>query len=72
MDALLEDTIFRIQQLPGAADLFGLGMLVALLGRLGWTTAIVERRSARWLLSIGSVTLIVFALGIYHENIDTY
>jgi peptidoglycan/LPS O-acetylase OafA/YrhL len=66
------DSAYLVQQLPGAADLFGIGLLTALAARAGvapWLWRHPTLRSALLVLSAG---LVAGAMYVYHDRKPGY
>lgn len=65
-------TAYRIQQLPGVADLFAAGMALALAERAAWFRRLMARSWARIVVLAGTAVALPLVLWIYHANQPTY
>ncbi|MBX3285963.1 MAG: acyltransferase, partial [Actinobacteria bacterium] len=65
-------TGYRMQQLPGVADLFAAGMALALAERTRWFRDLLARAWARALLLGGTAVALPVVLWTYHANQPTY
>ncbi len=66
------DSAYLIQQLPGAADLFGIGMLTALAARTGAVPRLLRRATLRSALLVLSAGLVAGALYVYYDRKPGY
>ncbi len=65
-------TLYRMQQLPGVADLFATGMLLALAERTSWYVDLVRRTWVRAAALAGTAVSLPLVLWVYHANHMTY
>lgn len=68
----VEDAAYAVQQLPGMADLFGVGMLLALLLRQGWAERLLRRGLVRLVLVVATVAWLVPISLSYHRRHAEY
>jgi peptidoglycan/LPS O-acetylase OafA/YrhL len=66
------DSAYLVQQLPGAADLFGIGMLTALAARTGALLRVWRHATLRNALLVVSAGLIAGALFVYYDRKPGY
>lgn len=65
-------TSYLVQQLPGAADQFGVGLLVALVLHRPRTAAFVRRPVSRAATMLGAALVLPAALWSYHDRLPEY
>lgn len=66
------EAIYRIQQLPGYADLFGVGMAVALVLHTPRLRALLAPPLVRVIAGVAAAAAIVVGLVIYDHHLPTY
>jgi peptidoglycan/LPS O-acetylase OafA/YrhL len=66
------DSAYLVQQLPGAADLFGIGMLTALAARTGVVSRLWRHAALRSTLLWLSAALVAGAMYVYHDRKPGY
>jgi len=66
------DSVYLVQQLPGAADLFGIGMLVALAARTGAVPRLWRHATLRGALLVLSAGLVAGAMYVYYDRKPGY
>jgi peptidoglycan/LPS O-acetylase OafA/YrhL len=66
------DSAYLVQQLPGAADLFGIGMLTALAARTGAVPRLWRHPTLRSALLVLSAGLVAGAMYTYHDRKPGY
>jgi peptidoglycan/LPS O-acetylase OafA/YrhL len=66
------DSAYFIQQLPGMADLFGVGLLLALVARRGTLKRALVSPWARVSLLVISLAYVAVMIMTYHSNKPTY
>lgn len=62
------DAVYLVQQLPGAADLFGAGMVLALIARAGWLRRLASSATALWVVFLVSSGTVVAMLATYDQR----
>jgi peptidoglycan/LPS O-acetylase OafA/YrhL len=67
-----DDLVYLVQQLPGMADLFGVGILLAAVQRAGWLERLAAATIARWALFAASGGLVVASLALYDQRKSAY
>jgi peptidoglycan/LPS O-acetylase OafA/YrhL len=66
------DSAYLVQQLPGAADLFGIGMLTALTARTGAMPRLWRHAALRNALFVLSAGLVAGAMYVYYDKKPGY
>jgi peptidoglycan/LPS O-acetylase OafA/YrhL len=66
------DSAYLVQQLPGAADLFGIGMLTALAARTGAVPRLWRHAALRSALLVLSAGLVAGAMYVYYDRKPGY
>jgi peptidoglycan/LPS O-acetylase OafA/YrhL len=66
------DSAYLVQQLPGAADLFGIGMLTALVARTGAVPRLWRHAALRRALLVLSAGLVAGAMYAYYDRKPGY
>ena len=66
------DSAYLVQQLPGAADLFGIGMLTALAARTGAVPRLWRHATLRSALLVLSSGLVAGAMYVYYDRKPGY
>jgi peptidoglycan/LPS O-acetylase OafA/YrhL len=67
-----DDSVYLVQQLPGAADLFGIGMLTALVARTDAVPRLWRHATLRSALLVLSAGLVAGAMYVYYDRKPGY